>query len=164
MQDQAGQAPAWANYIPFVIIPVVLLLRARRMTRIRPLKVGLLWVVPAIYSLVVLGLYVGKPPHGTGWLVCAAALAIGAALGWQRGKTVRLHLDPDTQTVQQRGSMAGLIFLVVLIGVKAGARSIGSEFHFDVSLATDALAALVLGMIAAMRAEMFLRARSLIAA
>ena len=163
MQEHAAHAPVWANYIPFVILPVVVLLRARRMSQLRPLKIERLWIVPALYSLVVVGLYVGKPPHGLGWAVCALALAAGAGLGWQRGKTVRLHLDPDTQTLHQKGSLAGLLFLAGLIVVKTGARSIGAWLGFDVALATDALAALALGMIAATRAEMYLRARTLLA-
>ena len=51
--------------IPAVIIIVVMSLRMRGMNRLRPLKLGQLWVVPAIYTVLVVGLIAASPPSAS---------------------------------------------------------------------------------------------------
>jgi hypothetical protein len=163
MQVHTGQPEGvWQFVIPLAIAGVVLALRARRMTRVRPLNPGRLWIVPALYAVLVASLLATRPPTLLGWLACVAGLAAGCALGWQRGKAMRIHLDPETGGLHQQGSIAALLFLVVLIAVKQGASAGGAALHLDVALMTDMLACLALGMFSAMRVEMFLRARALL--
>ncbi|RDE05547.1 CcdC protein domain-containing protein [Sphingomonas aracearum] len=164
MQAHHVQPGGWLQFvIPLAIAGVVLALRARRMTRVRALHPGRLWMVPALYAALVAALLVQHPPAPLGWLACAAGLAAGCALGWQRGKTMRIHLDPATGGLHQQGSLVAILFLVVLIAVKQGAAAGGAALHLDVGLMTDVLACLALGMFSVMRVEMFLRARRLLA-
>jgi len=150
--------------IPIVIFLVVFALRARRLTRLRPLKIEQLWIVPAIYAAVVAVIFYRSPPTLAGWAIAAAALAIGAALGWQRGKTMQIHVDPETHELRQRASAWALAFIVVLIAIKSIAQAEGAALHFNVEGLIDTLAALSLGIFAVQRLEMYLRATRLLAA
>lgn len=164
MQVHTVQPGSWLQYvIPLVVMAVVMALRARRVSQLRPLKLERLWVVPALYTLVVAGLVWSRPPVGWGWSFTILGLILGVAIGWQRGKTMHIHVDPETHELGQRASIAGLAFIGVLMVVKLGAKAEGGMMHLDVALLTDILAALALGMIATQRLEMFLRARRLLA-
>lgn len=164
MQSHPVQPHGWLQIaIPVAIVAVVFLLRARRLTQERPLAIGRLWVVPALYFVVVAALYWQRPPNGSDWIACAAALLAGAALGWQRGKTMRITLDPATGGLRQKGSIAGIVFLAVLVLVKSVTQAEGALIGSYLPLLTDAFAALALGMFGVQRLEMFLRARRMLA-
>ena len=150
--------------IPVVVIAIVFAFRARRMTRSRPLKLGQLWIVPAIYLVVVAMAFAANPPHAVGWLAAFAGLVLGCGLGWYRGKTVAIHVDPVTRTLSQKASPLGIVILLALVGIKAAAQAGGRAAHLDVTVLTDALLGLALGTFAAMRVEMYLRARLMLGA
>lgn len=167
MQGQGASQNGTSLIVTVVIVLVVLALRMRGMSRERPLKVGRLWIIPAIYAVLATAIYIEFPPSPIGWLLCAAALAVGGVLGWQRGRMMRLSVDPATQTINQRASPAAMLFIVVLIAIRAGARSLAGSsalgsFHLNTLLLTDLLVAMAVGLLAAQRLEMYLRARRLL--
>ena len=163
MQVHTGQPQGWIQYaVPTAIFVLIFALRARRLTRLRPLRIERLWIFPTIYLLVCVWLLVQHPPSVTGWLACGVALAAGAALGWQRGKTMRITVDPDTHQINQKASLAGLVFLVGIVGIRAAARAGSSALHLNVAMATDILVVLALGLFTAQRVEMYLRAKRLL--
>jgi hypothetical protein len=165
MQVHTVQPAGLMQYvIPIVIAIVVLAFRARRMTQMRPLKIERLWIVPALYLVIVAMLFAKAPPSPLGWLISGAALLVGAGLGWQRGKTMEIHVDPETHALNQKASMAAVAFILVLFVVKFGAQAGGGTLHMNVAILTDALAALALGMFSMTRLEMYLRAKRLLAA
>lgn len=165
MQIHTAQPSGLLQYlIPLAVAAVVLTLRARRMSQVRPLKLEQLWIVPAIYLVVVVTLFVMTPPNAIGWPICVAALIAGGAIGWQRGKTMRIEVNPETGTLNQKASMAGILFLVGLFAVKFLAQTGTHAFHVNVAVLTDALAALALGMFTMTRVEMYLRAKRLLEA
>ncbi len=145
--------------IPVVVIAIVFAFRARRMSRSRPLKLGQLWIVPAIYALVVIGAFAANPPHAIGWAAALAGLAIGSALGWYRGKTIAIHVDPVTQTLSQKASPLGMLILLALVAVKSAAQAGGRAAHLDVTVLTDGLLGIALGTYTMTRVEMYLRAK-----
>lgn len=155
---------SWITYaITIGIIVVVLALRMRGMSKMRPLKLGALWIVPALYLAVAVFMFVQLPP--TGWVAIASAVgvAIGAAVGWQRGKMMHIHVDPESHALNQRASPAAMMFLIVLIMVRAGARSVlGQESNVSPAMLTDPLIAFALGMFTVTRLEMYLRAKRLL--
>jgi membrane protein CcdC involved in cytochrome C biogenesis len=165
MQVQAHPVhQTWVTYaITIGIIVVVLALRMRRMGTMRPLNLRSLWIVPALYLVVAAFMFVQLPP--TGWVAIASAvgLAFGAAVGWQRGKMMHIHVDPETHALNQKASPAAMIFLIALIVVRSGARSIlGQDSNVSPAMLTDPLIAFALGMFALTRLEMYLRAKRLL--
>jgi membrane protein CcdC involved in cytochrome C biogenesis len=165
MQPQVHPAPhGWiTTAITVGIIVVVMALRMRGMSRMRPLKLGTLWVVPALYFVVAALMFVTLPPIGWVAMVSAAALATGAAVGWQRGKMMHIHVDPETHALNQKASPAAMFFLIGLIVVRAGARSVlGHTSAVSPAMLTDPLIAFALGMFTLTRLEMYLRAKQLL--
>ena len=155
--------PGWQQYaVMLVVFVVIFAVRGRSLMRVRPLKLERLWVVPVLYLVIVGVLFVQYPPTPLGWLVCAGTLVLGAAAGWQRGRTMAIHVDPATGKMMQRGSIWALAIIVVLVAVKTVAQTEGRALHFDASLIVDGLAAFSLGLFAAQRAEMYLRAKRLL--
>jgi membrane protein CcdC involved in cytochrome C biogenesis len=155
---------AWISYaITIGIIVVIMALRMRRMGRMRPLKLETLWVVPVMYLVVAVLMFVQLPPTGWAAIACVVGLAIGAAVGWQRGKMMHIHVDPATHALNQKASPAAMFFLIALIIVRTGARSIlGQESGVSPAMLTDPLIAFALGMFTLQRVEMYLRARRLL--
>jgi hypothetical protein len=158
----------WITYgIAAVVIVIVMAIRLRRAGVARPLKLGQLLVVPLIYSVLATVLFVTAPPTGLGWLLCAAALAAGAAAGWQRGRMIRIDVNPETHTLSATQSPFAVFFILALVLVRSGLRAAlqsGEGGMLDAATLTDALIAFALGLLAVQRIEMYLRARLLLAA
>lgn len=150
--------------IPIVVIGVIFAFRAKRMSRAQPLKPGQLWIVPALYLVIVAGTFFANPPSATGWLAAAIGLAIGCGLGWYRGKTTRIEVDPVTRTLRQRTSPLGVLVLLALVAVKSVAQAGGHAAHIDVASLTDGLLGLALGTFTLMRVEMYVRAKRVLRA
>ena len=165
MQVQAHPIhQTWVTYaITIGIVVVVLALRMRGMSKMRPLKLGSLWIVPALYLVVAALMFVELPPTGSVAIASAVGLAIGSAVGWQRGKMMHIHVDPETHALNQKASPAAMIFLIALILVRSGARSIlGQNSHVSPAMLTDPLIAFAFGMFALTRLEMYIRAKRLL--
>lgn len=164
MQVHTGE-PGWQQYVVMLVVfAIVLGLRGRRLMKLRPLKPERLWVVPVLYLAIVAILFARVPPSPLGWLLCLAALAVGGLAGWQRGKTMAIHVDPASGRLMQRGSIWALLTIAVLVAVKMIAQTEGRAWHFDANLLVDALAAFSLGLFAAQRLEMYQRATGLLRA
>jgi hypothetical protein len=151
-----------------LIIGIVLALRLRRVGQMRKMRLETLWIVPAIFFAIAGIMFFEAPPHGLGWLWCAIALAAGAAIGWQRGRFVEIHVDPDTHELNQKASAGAIIFIVVLMGVRYGLRYVmemgEARWHLNALLISGIFISLALGMLSSFRLEMYLRARRLLAA
>ena len=162
------QPTSWLQYaIPAAIIFIVLALRLRRMRNAQRLRLETLWIVPALYGGVALLMLASQPPHGiVAWALVLLALLIGAAIGWQRGRTIRITVDPETHQLNQRASPLTMLLLVGLILFRAGLRSIAmteaAAWHLSAALITDVFVAMVVGLLALTRLEMYLRGRRLL--
>ena len=159
----------WISYaVTAVVIGLVLALRWRRMSRERPLKLETLWVFPTLYAGLALYMYWAHPPQGWAWAFCALALVLGAALGWQRGRMIRITVDPDSHALNQSASPGAILFIVALILARSGARialgtGIGDNaLHLNAIAVTDMLIAFGLGLFGLQRIEMYLRAKRLL--
>ena len=155
---------SWTSYaISLGIIVIVMALRMRRMGRMRPLKLGNLWIVPALYLVVAAAMFVQLPPKGWIGIASLAGLAIGCAVGWQRGKMMHIHVDPETHALNQKASPAAMFFLIGLIVVRSAARMfLRTEAGVSPAMLTDPLIAFALGMFTLQRLEMYLRAKRLL--
>lgn len=154
----------WISYaITIGIVVIVMAFRMRRMGQMRPLKLETLWVVPVLYLVVAALMFWSLPPKGWVAIACAVALLIGAAVGWQRGKMMHIHVDPETHALNQKASPAAMFFLIALIVVRSGARAVlGNTGSISPAALTDPLIAFALGMFTLTRIEMYLRAKRLL--
>lgn len=164
---QAQVHPVQQNWISVVItigiVAIVMALRLRRMGKMRPLKLETLWIVPAIYLVVAALMFWQLPPVGWVAIASAVGLAMGAAVGWQRGKMMHIHVDPETHALNQKASPAAMFFLIALIVVRSAARGVlGQESSVSPAILTDPLIAFALGMFTLTRLEMYLRAKRLL--
>lgn len=170
MQQQPNN---WMSIaITAAIVLLVLFLRLRSASKERELKLERLWILPAIYAVFAGVLFASMPPHGLGWLYSALALVVGLALGWQRGKLMQITVHPEHGTLNQKASPAAVIFIVALVLVRMGAKTLmgvevgsdGNSLHGNALIVTDILIAMALGFLVSQRVEMYLRAKKLLAA
>ncbi|WP_235523971.1 hypothetical protein [Sphingomonas sp. Leaf33] len=95
-------------------------------------------------------------------------MLLGAALGWQRGKFMRITVDPATHALNQSSSPAAILFIVALILARSAGRAALASgtgtamLHLNTIAITDMLIAFGLGLFAAQRLEMYLRGRRLL--
>ena len=161
---QVHEGPGWIGYIIMAVVALVLVLRVRGMSRARRLRPGQLWLVPAV-ALAVLAMSIWEyPPRSAAtWVALVTALGAGAAIGWRRGMLMRITVDPATRTLNQQGSPAALLVLVVLIVARQAFRYEGAALGLNVLQTTGVLIAFAVGLLGTTRAEMYLRARRLLA-
>ncbi len=159
---------SWISYaITIGVIAIVLALRLRSVSKERPLNVGTLWVVPAIYLAIIASMLFALPPNSAGWTVLATAIIVGAMLGWHRGKLIRIERNAETGQLVQRASPLAILLLVGLIVLKLGARMIfgdaaATQPGSPGMLMTDGFIGFALGLLSATRLELYLRARSIL--
>ncbi len=168
MQPGAAQPQTISYLIGGAVLLLVLALRFRSVGRHRRLRLERLWIAPALIAAIAVLILVGAPPSPLTLALSLAALLIGSAVGWQRGRMMQIHVDPETHELNQVMSPAALLFLLAIIAVRFGARAlIDAEVlpvHLDPRAVTDILLSFALGLIGTTRLEMFLRARRLLAA
>ena len=162
-----AQANPLSYVIPILVILPLVYLRLRRMMRPQPLKLNRLWIRPVIIlALGISALGAALPPVADlPWF--AAAAAIGAALGWQWGRLMVIHVDPKDGTLMTRGSQAALIVMILLlalrVGLRAGLRLEAAAWHLDAVLVTDGFIVFTAFLFGVRGLEMYLRARRLLA-
>ena len=158
------------TFIPIVVALAVAGLILVRNRQPRPLAPERMWIVPVlVLPMIGMGLYfTPHDPFGPGaYAGFAAALALGAAAGWWRGKTVNITRGEGGR-LYAKASPLGLVLLVGLFVVRGALRLLverqGAAWHLNAAAVTDAFMLFAVGLIVAQRAEMWLRARSLAAA
>jgi hypothetical protein len=162
----SSQAPTGSIFITLGIVIVVLLLRNRQARRLR---IEMLWIRPAIFVAVMGATLVGLPPPFTltSVVIMLAGLAIGCALGWQRGKFMKIDVHPETHDMTIQASVIGMIFIVVVIAIRyllSGTMiQNASNLHLPVLAISDAFVLLAGGIMATQGLEVWLRARRLLA-
>ncbi len=166
MDHQNQKLISYAAY--GVIIALVFFFRMRRLTQERRLKLELMWIMPAVMVAAMVALFLQVPPHGSDWLWLGAVFAVGAGVGWMRGKLIPISIDPDTHFLNTKPSPAAIIFLLALFVVRFALRayleSQASALHISIALLTDGFVVLAVGLFAVSRVEMALRAWGLLRA
>lgn len=111
---QSAHPPLLAYAISGVLILVVLYFRMRRMSVKRPLRMGTLRIVPVLFLAITVANFIQFPPQigDLPWL--AVSFALGALLGWQRGKLMHIWAEPESGELMVQGSPWALIFLAAL--------------------------------------------------
>ncbi len=163
------QQSSWmASVIPFFVIAVVMWLRFRNINKARRFRPGQMWVAPLSFGVMVAFMLHSIPPSGMGWAVLAGGAMIGAAVGWQRGRLTHMDFDPATGQFSTRQSPAALLFILAIFALRrlivpasGAAKTAGGHLAPQALLITDGLLGFALGMIIAMRLELWLRAKRL---
>lgn len=170
-----AQQTALTYVVPVLIILPLLYRRLRKLLRPQELKLRRLWIRPAIYLVLAAGAILAPTPGAPALtsstltaLVIAGAL--GAAFGWQWGRSTALHVHPETGTLMQTGSLAGMIVFLLLVllklglrfGLKAGAPSLhlNAVLITDVSICFSAMLFAVRGLEIFLRAQRIMRERT----
>ena len=149
--------------IPFLIILPILYLRLTRMMKPQRLKLGRLWIRPALILFAAGTVLAAAPPQPSDlvWFALAAAAGIGG--GWYWGKLTQLHLHPEDGTLMSSGSQAGMIVFVLLLVFRLGMRAgIGLEaqtLHVNAALLTDIFIVFSALLFSVRGLEIFLRAQ-----
>ncbi|RYF91102.1 MAG: DUF1453 family protein [Caulobacteraceae bacterium] len=162
MSPQDGQT--YGPLIGIGIAAVVMLLRARG-GKAKPMNVVTMWIVPALLFAGFVAVTATSHIHGLDYAWVIAAFAVGAALGWQRGRMMPIHIDPDTGKPMIKTSVAALLFILALMAARLVLRQVlegsAASLHINPLLVTDAFMALAVGLLGVARIEMFIRARRL---
>ena len=143
---------------------------AWRNRRPQKLRMERLWVRPMLFALIIAASLVSSPVPLTAVSIglLFIAVAIGAGLGWQRGRFMRIEVDPETHAVTSRASVVGVVFIVAILALRMVLRSSALEGHAALGVPaiaiTDALVLLLGAMIVTQNLEMWLRARGLLEA
>ena len=157
------------TFAPMVMVAIVLLVLVLRNQRARPLRVELLWIRPvillALFGFGALREPIAPTPLNLAILIAGAA--VGAGLGWQRGRFMRIEVDSDTHAVTSQTSVLGIVLIlgVLLLRVLAvtAMRQDAATLPISPTVGSDALIALVIAMFATQGMEMWIRARRLLA-
>ena len=119
-------------------------------------------------ALVLIGVMLAQsPPPLTVMSVAAmlAATALGAAIGWQRGRFTQIEVDPATHAMTARVSPAGVLIVFGLIAARLILRTalVGPDGSMSVSagVIADALVVMAALTMLVQQIEITLRARRL---
>ena len=156
-------AQAWSLLIPVLIVGLVILRNARA----RKLKVERLWISPAIVMVLTIAAFAANPAPGLlGVTIDVVAVAVGALLGWWRGRASRFTVDPETHIVTSRVSPAGMLLILGIFGLRYVLRSVlggeASALHLTAGEITDSFLLLAVGVVSVQRLEWWIRARKMI--
>jgi len=153
----------WTYLVPLIILGVVIV----RNSRARTLKIERLWISPAIIMLMAILAFSQNPPPGLlGVALDVAAIALGAVLGWWRGRASTFTVDPATHVVTSRVSPLGMLLILGVFGLRYLLRGAvageASVLHVTAAEVTDSFLLLAVGLVSAQRLEWWIRARRMI--
>ncbi len=148
-----------------VVVAVVLL----RNSRPRRLRIETLWVLPTVYvALLALALYEAPPPVTPVAIgLLALGIVVGAAIGWQRGRLMQIHIHPETHDMTSRASPIGLVFILGVLMLRYAARDLlagnAASLHVPIVAIGDAFITLAVAMLSVQRLEVWMRASRMLA-
>ena len=150
--------------VGILVFGVVFFFRWRQMSRARPLKIERMWIRPAIILAICALVLTRLPPRPQDVVWLAVALALGAVVGWQRGRFVRIVVHPQTHEINQQASPAAMFLILGIVVLRMVLREeAASVWHMGVNLIADASIVFAAGLFTAQQIEMWLRARKLLA-
>lgn len=155
--------------VAFTVMALFMGLRIWRGSRARKLKVERMWIRPAIIGVFLsLSIY-GQPPPMTPEVLAGLAVAIiaGLAMGWFRGRMVKVSIDPATHDLTSKASPWGMLIFLGLMIVRMGARFVLREEHdvagIPVAAIIDGLTLFYAGNVVGAQVEVWMRAKKLLA-
>ena len=159
--------PADADFLTFLFPLVAIALVIFRISRARRRRVETLRIMPlVIIALIGLSFSQQGVPSALGLSLDAAALVIGALIGWQRGRLTHITVDPATHQLTSRASPIGMLLILGVFAIRYGLRMYGSQeaaaLHMPVNVIADAVLVITVGLVCAQRLEIFIRANRML--
>ncbi len=105
-----------------VLVVGLIAFRMRRMMTATPFDPYRAWIIPVLFILLSGAALYGAQPAGMDWAWAAGAAALGGVIGYFRGKSIAISLDPQTGRLMAQGSAMAMVFIVVLIAGRYGLR------------------------------------------
>ena len=159
-------APLATYIVPIGVAVLVLILRN---SRPRALKIERLWLLPVIYLFLLASTLAAAPPPVTAVSIGLLVLAfvVGAAIGWQRGRLMQIHIHPETHELSSRASPIGLAFIFAILVLRYAASAYLADNAAVVGLPImtvgDAFIVLAVAMLSTQRLEVWQRASRMLA-
>ena len=159
--------PDFSHALPYLLPLLIIVLVLRRSLRQRKLNADRMWVLPVLLVLMGGSTLTASPPKTPlAITVLAAALVVGAAAGWWRGRLTHITIDPETHELTSRTSVVGVIVIAALFGLRYGLRMLEvsnpKALPVGAGLVAEALMIFAIGMMAVQRLEMWIRCQALI--
>ena len=164
------------QYLQYLVPLLVIALVGWRMSRAmkgRRVKPSMLWIRPALIAAIMAAAFTTSPmPSPVGSWLLALAGVVGIALGYLLARHQELTLDPASGTITSKTSPFGVILFVAVFGVRFVVRMMirGGDapgkmvaHSAQITLYTDALLCLLLGLVCAQAWEIWRRTRPLVA-
>lgn len=164
-----GFAPG-QTYGLLIAVAVAMLIAVMRNRQPRKLRIEALWIRPLIFLALLATTAVAAPPPLTAvsLTLMIAAAGIGAALGWQRGRFIKIEVDAETHALTSRASPIGVVFILVLLVMRVALRGAliqnAAALRVSAIAAAEAVLVLAVSMMVVQGFEMWLRARRLLEA
>lgn len=156
-----------ARYLVPLGIAVVIIIA--RNSRPRRLQIERLWLLPAIYMVMMVSALTAAPPPVTPVSIGLLVLGflIGAGLGWQRARFTEIHIHPETHDLTSRSSPIGIIFIFAILVLRYGAagylKAHPQTLGAPVVAIGEALLVMVVATLSAQRLEIWRRASLMLA-
>jgi len=162
-RDIPPGAGVWVYLIPVLVIGLVILRNARA----RHLRVERLWISPVLLLVLTATTFSQqRMPTPIMIAVDVVALALGATLGWWRGRFTKITVNPETHDLTSQASPLGMVLILAIMVIRQGVRGYATAnagvLHVSVVDVTDAILLLAVGVVCAQRLEMALRANRLL--
>jgi hypothetical protein len=155
---------------PYVWVLVVLAVGLRLLWRAKPkrLRIERMWITPSLILAGVAVSFAVQPiPRLPLFLAETAGLAVGSGVGWWRGATTRITIDPETHELTSQASVLGMALIVGVVGLRFALRDLAwtnaAAWRITPIEIADVSLLFAAGLVCIHRLEMWLRARRLLA-
>lgn len=160
-----GAQGAWTYLVPLIAMVVIVL----RGVRTRTLRIERMWITPALILLAVVLTFAVQPPPRFPVLVAEAfVLGMGAGMGWWRGRTTEIRIDPETHALTRKSSPLGTALIAGVFLLRFALRDYALDHAGQLRVTPVEIADVFLifaaSLVCAQRLEMWVRARRLLAA
>jgi hypothetical protein len=164
----AAATPSHASPYVWVAVAVVVGIRLFWRTKPRPLRIERMWIMPALILAGVAFSFAAQPPPRLPILAAELiALAAGSGLGWWRGATTRISVDPESHALTSQPSRLGLALVAGVVLLRLSLRDYAAAHATAWRVTPIEIADISLpfaaGLVCVQRLEMWLRARRLLA-
>lgn len=159
------------EFAPYIVPLLIMAVIARRSGQARKLRLGRMWVRPALFGLIALAALAAAPSPSLVVALAFVAVAVaGAGAGFLRARHLHLTVDPDTGELSSRATWVGTALILGLFALRFGLKLVFPEMEHPghgggaVTQAANGLLIFTVTMLAAQTYFIHARARPLLAA